>query len=172
MRSPAPAAPPQRGIIEEYLHENGLAYPTYGGPYEGWIRPTEVSRVPTGEHFQAVRVPYESAMRTLTAHPGLAHGPVVVNDYPRVVTFLIPRSTRPGHWNVPGTRFLRPGVIVEIPPAVAVRCRDIHWLTPPGTHRDYTVADLVAALTGSPASIPMPARPRARTPRSPRRRAA
>ncbi|MQS35930.1 hypothetical protein [Streptomyces katsurahamanus] len=109
MRSPAPAAPPQRRIIEEYLHEKGLAYPTYGGPYEGWIRPTEVSRVPTGEHFQAVRVPYESAMRTLTAHPGLAHGPVVVNDYAAPSPSSYPAAPDPGTGTSPVRGSCAPG---------------------------------------------------------------
>ncbi|MGW1280197.1 hypothetical protein ACWD4V_25030 [Streptomyces tsukubensis] len=169
MRSPAPTAPAQRGIIGEYLHENGLDYPAYGGQCESWIHATEVSKVPNGEHFQTVRVPYEPALWALRAHPELAEGPVVVNPYAYVVTFLIPRSARREHWEVPGTRFLRPGVTVEIPPAVAVRCWDIHWLTPPQTHREYTVGDLAAVLTGTPALAPVlapaPAPARVRQPR-------
>ncbi|MEW1551803.1 hypothetical protein [Streptomyces tsukubensis] len=129
-----------------YLH-----FTDYEGPYGEWIHPTLVRKVPNGAYFRTVRVPHDTGLAVLKAHPGLESGPVIVNPFARIVVFLLPPGTHPEHWIVPGTRFLRPGVTVEIPPAAAVRCRDIHWLTPPGSHRDYLVSDLVAALTGQPA---------------------
>ncbi|MFI1012635.1 hypothetical protein [Streptomyces sp. NPDC020965] len=153
---PAPAAPQRPGIIGEYVLDNGRDYPAYDSGHQSWINPRLVRKVRNGVYFQTVRVPYDTGMNAVRTHPALEQGPVVVNDFARVITLLIPRDTEPEQWNVPGTRFLRPGVTVEIPPATAVRCRDIHWLTPPAAHRPYVVADIVAALTGAPAPAPPP----------------
>ncbi|MBY6307571.1 hypothetical protein BV309_34250 [Streptomyces clavuligerus] len=133
-----------------------------------WIRRTRVSRVPNGRYFQAVRVPYERALKVLEDHPDLAHGPVVINPFARIAVFLLPRGTRPGQWTVPRTRFLRPGATVEIPPAVAVGGPDIHWPTPP-THQPYQVDDLITALTSPDTG---PAGPLPDVPDHPRRQAA
>ncbi|MGW1275517.1 hypothetical protein ACWD4V_00980 [Streptomyces tsukubensis] len=142
---PAPAIPQLPATDPGHLH-----FTDYEGPYEGWIHPSLVRKISNGMCFRSVRVPYDTGLTVLKAHPALENGPVIVNPYARVITFLLPADTRPEHWTVPGTRFLRPGVTVEIPPASAVCCRDIHWRTPPDTHRDYLVSDLVAALTGKP----------------------
>ncbi|MFF3556240.1 hypothetical protein ACFYXL_22875 [Streptomyces tsukubensis] len=150
MRAAPPAIPSQPGIIAEFLQESSLSYADCWGPYGDWIHPTLVRKITNGRYFRTVRVPYDTGLRALAAHPALESGPVIVNDFARVITFLLPLGTRPEHWNVPGTRFLRPGATVELPPAAAVRCRDIHWMTPPATHRDFVVSDLATAVNGAP----------------------
>ncbi|MEU3602676.1 hypothetical protein ABZ714_28770 [Streptomyces sp. NPDC006798] len=148
-----PADPSQAGNFEDFFHDNNPDYTRYGGPYGTWIHPTLVRKISNGHAFQTVRIPYDTGLRILADHPALEKGPVIVNDFARIIVFLLPADTRPEHWNVPGTRFLRPGVTVELPPAAAVRCRDIHWTTPPATHQPFVVSDLTATLTGTPVPV-------------------
>ncbi|MFD4634820.1 hypothetical protein ACFVYR_35915 [Streptomyces sp. NPDC058284] len=115
-----------------------------------WIRPGSVGRVPNGTYFQAARVAHADARRALQADPGLLSAPVICSNAGGHLIFLLPPHASRDDWDVPGTRFLRDGVSVEIPPVGAVHGPDIHWLTRPEGHQALDPARLRGALTGTP----------------------
>ncbi|MFI8932496.1 hypothetical protein ACIG3E_33140 [Streptomyces sp. NPDC053474] len=141
---------PRTGISTAAAKNPTLARPRRRLTHRHWILPTTVLRVANGEHFQAVRVAFGDAQRALKADPDLREGPVICGNGNGHMIFLLPPGTRPDQWDVPGTRFLRDGVTVEVPPVCAVRGPDIHWLTPPYAHRPLDGARLRHALTGTP----------------------
>jgi hypothetical protein len=123
----------------------------------GWVPLTRTVAVLTGPHFQSVRVP---AVWAEQAHAvlGTACGPIVGNALAGIWHFLLePGSLKAGDWNLYGTRLVRPGTAVAVPPAFIVSGNDARWVVHPG-QGTTDPADLLAALTGRPLP-PAPARP-------------
>jgi DNA-binding NarL/FixJ family response regulator len=89
-------------------------------------------RIPCGEQFDAIRVPASEARR---AHEilGPASGPVLACTYTQTWHFLLePNTIVAAAWSVPGTRLLRQGTLLGIPPAFVTRGRDVRWIVLPG----------------------------------------
>ncbi|RLU82483.1 hypothetical protein CTZ27_29565 [Streptomyces griseocarneus] len=114
-----------------------------------WVPDDCVRSVPADAHWHAVRVPFADGQHALRAL-GTSIGPVIASKLAGHVTFLLNLHSLPS-WNVIGTRLLRPGTMVEIPPAATTQGPDVHWLVLPG--RGTTdPKTLQAALTGAPAA--------------------
>ena len=122
-----------------------------------WVPRTRTVPVLSGPHFQSVRVP---AVWAEQAHQilGKASGPVLANALAGIWHFLLePDSVTAGDWDLHGTRLVRPGTAVAVPPAFIVSGSDARWVVRPG-QGTTDPADLRAALTGRPLP-PAPARP-------------
>ncbi|MDX3276984.1 MULTISPECIES: hypothetical protein [Streptomyces] len=124
-----------------------------------WVPLVRTIRIPCGEQFDAIRVPAGEARR---AHQvlGPVSGPVLACTYTQTWHFLLdPNTIVAAAWNVPGTRLLRRGTLLGIPPAFVTHGRDVRWIVLPG--RGTTVpAALRHALAGRaspirPGAIPL-----------------
>ncbi|WP_055522784.1 helix-turn-helix transcriptional regulator [Streptomyces graminilatus] len=112
-----------------------------------WVPQVRTIRIPCGEHFDAIRAPANEAQR---AHEvlGPASGPVLACTYTKTWHFLLdPTTGTPPPWDVPGTRFLRRGTLLGIPPAFVTHGLDVRWIVLPGLGTT-TPAALRDALTG------------------------
>ncbi|WP_164662335.1 LuxR C-terminal-related transcriptional regulator [Streptomyces sp. S1D4-20] len=124
-----------------------------------WVPQVRTIRIPCGEQFDAIRVPAGEARR---AHEvlGPASGPVLACTYTQTWHFLLdPNTIVAAAWNVPGTRLLRQGTVLGIPPAFVTRGRDVRWIVLPG-RGTTTPAALRHALAGRaspirPGAIPL-----------------
>ncbi len=88
-----------------------------------------------GRYFQTVRVPYREAE---AAHTLLdPRGPVLANLLAGACHFILdPGVAAADRWDVPGTRLLREGTRIDIPPPFAVSGRDMRWIVLPGNGRN------------------------------------
>ncbi|WP_329020626.1 helix-turn-helix transcriptional regulator [Streptomyces sp. NBC_01601] len=123
-----------------------------------WVPQVRTIRIPCGEHFEAIRVPAGEARR---AHEALgpANGPVLACSYTQTWHFLLdPNTIVAAAWNVPGTRLLRQGTLLGIPPAFVTRGRDVRWIVLPGQGTTAPAA-LRHALAGRASPTPPSAIP-------------
>lgn len=124
-----------------------------------WVPQVRTIRIPCGEQFDAIRVPASEARR---AHEVLGpdSGPVLACTYTQTWHFLLELHTIvAAAWNVPGTRLLRQGTLLGIPPAFVTRGRDVRWIVQPGRGTTAPTA-LRHALAGRrsptrPSAIPL-----------------
>ncbi|MFG2210472.1 hypothetical protein [Streptomyces sp. NPDC048638] len=126
-----------------------------------WVPRVQTQQMPCGAHFDAVRAPAVEAER---AHHilGAHSGPLLANFYTKTWYFLLePGLVTPQSWAVRGTRLMRTGVLIAIPPASTTHGRDVRWVVLPEQGRTDPHA-LHQALEGR---TPPPAAPR-RTRRS------
>ncbi|MFF4531608.1 hypothetical protein ACFY1P_20345 [Streptomyces sp. NPDC001407] len=137
----------------------------------GWVPLDRVRSIAAGDRWHAIRVPYDDgrcALRALQSYD-VRIGPVIANELAGHVTFLIELHLLTV-WNVHGTRLLRPGTMVEIPPPTTTHGKDVRWLVLPEKDGGTHPRDLKRALTGAPPAtvrLPQPARTtRRRAPRS------
>lgn len=122
-----------------------------------WVPHVWTVRIPCGQRFDAIRVPAGEAAR---AHAilGPASGPVLASAYTQAWHFLLDLgAVAPGSWDAPGTRLLRPGTFLGVPPAHITYGRDVRWVVLPG-QGETDPAALQEAVAGR-ALIP-PAAPR------------
>jgi len=127
-----------------------------------WVPQVRTIRIPCGEQFDAIRVPASEARR---AHEvlGPASGPILACTYTQTWHFLLePNTIVAAAWNVPGTRLLRQGTLLGIPPAFVTRGRDVRWIVLPGRGMTDPAA-LRHALAGRasptrPGAIPLAGR--------------
>ncbi|MFK0154346.1 LuxR C-terminal-related transcriptional regulator [Streptomyces sp. NPDC090493] len=143
---------------DDQLPSSAEALPT--GELPLWVPLTRIIQVPCGEHFDAIRVGASEAQR---AHKvlGPASGPVLACAYTQTWHFLLdPGAAVHAVWNAPGTRALRCGTLLGIPPVCVTRGRDVRWIVPPGRGTTDPAA-LYHALTGrrshTPSVVPMAA---------------
>ncbi|MFI0219792.1 hypothetical protein [Streptomyces lydicus] len=133
-----------------------------GTPDPAWVPRVQTLGLPCGQYFDAVRVGVDSAV---SAHEilGPHSGPVLANSHTRTWFFLLePGAVMPGFWEVRGSRLLRPGTIISVPPVFITTGRDVRWVILPGrgtTRPD----DLRAALGGRTPPPPAPRRRARRT---------
>lgn len=108
-----------------------------------------VSRA-AGVYWEAVRVSSSDAQQALQAArpPQNWNGPVIANDYTNAWTFLLARGPKT-RWDVPGSRILRHGTRVAIPPAAARRGPDAHWAIPPQGPHLPSLTELRRLLTSA-----------------------
>ncbi len=120
-----------------------------------WVPRVWTVRIPCGRHFEAIRVPAGEAAR---AHAilGPASGPVLASAYAQSWHFLLDLgAVSPGSWDVPGTRLLRPGTILGVPPAHITFGRDVRWVVLPGQGETDPAAlqDAVAGRASMPSAV-------------------
>lgn len=131
-------------------------------PEPAWVPRAQTLGLPCGQYFDAVRAGADSAA---SAHEilGPHSGPVLANSDTRTWFFLLePGAVAPGSWEIRGSRLLRPGTIISVPPAFITTGRDVRWVVLPGrgtTRPD----DLRAALDGRTPPPPAPHRRDRRT---------
>ncbi|MFD3422431.1 hypothetical protein [Streptomyces decoyicus] len=120
-----------------------------------WVPQVQTIAVPCGRYFDAVRADADIAVG---AHKilGPGCGPVLANSDTRAWFFLLePGAMEPGSWRVRGSRLLRPGTLIAIPPAFITNGRDVRWVALPG--RGTTCPhDLRDALDGRTPPSPVP----------------
>ncbi|MFD7919634.1 hypothetical protein ACFV3R_10455 [Streptomyces sp. NPDC059740] len=127
-----------------------------------WVPRVQTLGLPCGQYFDAVRADADTAA---SAHAilGPHSGPVLANSDTRTWFFLLePGAVAPGSWKVRGSRLLRPGTVISVPPAFITTGRDVRWVILPGfgtTRPD----DLRAALDGRTPPPPAPHRRARRT---------
>ncbi|MFF1712234.1 hypothetical protein [Streptomyces sp. NPDC058268] len=105
------------------------AQPHDGLPF--WVPRIQTQQVRCGEHFEAIRAPVTEAER---AHQilGSHSGPVLANFYTKIWYFLLePGLVTPQAWTVRGTRLMRAGALIAIPPASITYGRDVRWVVLP-----------------------------------------
>jgi hypothetical protein len=109
-----------------------------------WLPWTRTVSLPCGLYFEAVRVPAQWA-RDAHAVLGPDSGGVLANQLSGTWIFL------PDTWTLHGTRLVRRGTAVEVPPAFVVSGRDVHWAALPG-RGTTTPQALATALTLRPSA--------------------
>lgn len=116
-----------------------------------WVPPSGGLRTwECGDHFDALRIPAQSAPPLIAALQAAGgRGPVLADLYSGSWHILLdPGSGASGQWALNGMRLLRHGTRLTVPAATVTRGPDLHWHTPPG--RGDTPAVLLDALLAPP----------------------
>ncbi|MGW0770829.1 hypothetical protein [Streptomyces sp. NPDC002676] len=149
---PEPAHPARRLDVNEML--SALTDLGHMRSYMDWVPRRQTLRIACGTRFDAVRVPADIAARALDLL-GPGTGPVLATNYTQIWHFLLrPGLIQPGRWETPGTRVLRRGTLIAVPPCDITAGDDVRWVVPPGTGITRVLA-LKNALAGrAPAAPP------------------
>ncbi|MDT0321882.1 hypothetical protein [Streptomyces millisiae] len=128
-----------------------------------WVPERQIRAVLCGTYFDAIRVTPD-LVRDVQRRLGYDIGPVVNSAYAGTWHFLIPLL--PGAspaWDVKGSRLLRRGTPLALPPANVTTSRDLRWVVSPKKPLTCPRA-LREALTGTD----LITRPRRRSPSAPK----